>query len=376
MRNLTDHIVFAGGGTAGHLFPGLAVAEHMRQHAPQLRITFAGTGKPFELRHVAAAGFEYLQLSCYPFPRRAGEALRFLSGNISGYYEAKRFLREQDVDLVVGLGGYASVPAARAAAGLKIPCVLLEQNAVPGRATRWLAPAAALVCSAFDGLRPHLRAKCRVRVTGNPIRRAFNEHLFAGEASETAAARRKLVVLGGSSGAQTLNEQVPLALYKARAVLGGWQVVHQTGTRDVARTRELYAKLGIRASVVPFIDNMPLALRTSQLAISRSGGTTLAELAASGLPAILLPLPNATHDHQRKNADWFADNGAATTLDERELDGRLDNHLATAIVDLAAAPRVRWRMAQAMTRLARPEATLRVVRSIGSLLETGHLAGI
>src|SRR6185369_6294811 len=130
------------------------------------------------------------------------------------------------------------------------------------------------------------------------------------------------------------------------------------------------------ASVVPFIDNMPLALRTSQLAISRSGGTTLAELAASGLPAILLPLPNATHDHQRKNADWFAENGAATTLDERELDGRLDNHLATAIVDLAAAPRVRWRMAQAMTRLARPEATLRVARSIGSLLETGHLAGI
>ncbi|HEY2895392.1 MAG TPA: UDP-N-acetylglucosamine--N-acetylmuramyl-(pentapeptide) pyrophosphoryl-undecaprenol N-acetylglucosamine transferase, partial [Pirellulales bacterium] len=156
MRNFTDHIVFAGGGTAGHLFPGLAVAEYLRLHAPKLRITFAGTGKPFELRHVAASGFEYLELSCQPFPRRASEALRFLSGNISGYYEAKRFLRDQNVDLVVGLGGYASVPAARAAAGLKIPCVLLEQNAVPGRATRWLAPAAALVCSAFEGLRPHL----------------------------------------------------------------------------------------------------------------------------------------------------------------------------------------------------------------------------
>jgi UDP-N-acetylglucosamine--N-acetylmuramyl-(pentapeptide) pyrophosphoryl-undecaprenol N-acetylglucosamine transferase len=376
MRNVAEHIVFAGGGTAGHLFPGLAVAEYLRQHAPKLRVTFAGTGKAFELRHVAAAGFEYLELSCQPFPRRANEALRFLSGNISGYYEAKRFLRDQNVDLVVGLGGYASVPTARAAAGLKIPCVLLEQNAVPGRATRWLAPAASLVCSAFEGLRPHLRAKCRVRVTGNPIRRAFTEHARAGDPIEAPAGRRKLVVLGGSGGAQTLNEHVPLALYKARAALGGWQVVHQTGTRDVARTSQLYAKLGIRASVVPFIENMPLALRSSQLAVSRAGGTTLAELAASGLPAILLPYPNATHDHQRKNADWFAENGAATTLDERELEGRLDNHLATTIADLAGAPRVRWRMAQAMTRLARPEATRRVAICVGSLLQTGHLAGI
>jgi UDP-N-acetylglucosamine--N-acetylmuramyl-(pentapeptide) pyrophosphoryl-undecaprenol N-acetylglucosamine transferase len=377
MRNFTDHIVFAGGGTAGHLFPGLAVADQLRRNAPQLRITFAGTGKPFEVARVRQAGFEYLKLACRPFPRSAADAFRFLTGNIAGYYAARRFLRDENVALVVGLGGYASVPAARAAVRLEIPCVLLEQNAVPGRATRWLAPAASLICSSFDGIRPYLRAKCPVRVTGNPLRREFIEATVPDRfLPDRTVGRRKVVVLGGSGGAQTLNECVPLALYKARAVMAAWQVVHQTGPRDVERTGQLYSKLGIKASVLPFIDNMPLALGTSQLAISRAGGTTLAELAASGVPAILLPYPRATHDHQRKNADWYVEHNAARSLHERELTGRLDTHLAGALCDLAAAHRVRVRMAHAMTMLARPDATARVARSIGVVLESGQLVGI
>ena len=173
MRTRNDHIVFAGGGTAGHLFPGLAVAEQLRRYAPEVRVTFVGTGKPFETRYAKRAGFDYVALPCQPFPRKARETLRFLTDNFAGYYVARKFLREQDVSLVVGLGGYASVPAVRAAARLQIRHLLLEQNAVPGRATRWLAPTAALVCSAFEDIRPYLRATCRVRVTGNPLRREF-----------------------------------------------------------------------------------------------------------------------------------------------------------------------------------------------------------
>ncbi len=260
---------------------------------------------------------------------------------------------------------------------MHIPQLLLEQNAVPGRATRWLAPTAALVCSAFENIRPYLRATCRVRVTGNPLRREFVDgRIAARELPDRLGGRRTLVVLGGSGGAQTLNERAPLALYKAGAALGGWQIVHQTGERDLARTSQLYGKLGIKAKVVPFIENMPLVLRSSQLAISRAGGTTLAELAASGVPAILLPYPHATDDHQRKNANLFAEAGAAKTLDEREVVGRLDNHLAEAVAELAAAHRVRVRMAHAMTGLARPEATRSVVRSIGALLNTAELAAL
>ena len=375
MKALTDHIVLAGGGTAGHLFPGLAVAEQLLRHAPGLRITFAGTGKPFEARQVRDAGFEYFPLPCRPFPRKPREALRFVTDNFAGYYSARRLLREQDVSLVVGLGGYASVPAARAAGALRIPVVLLEQNAVPGRATRWLAPAAAVVCSAFEDIRPYLKTGCRVRVTGNPLRRVFFENRVPPRfLPDQLVGKRKLLVLGGSGGAQAMNEQVPLALYKAGAALGDWQIVHQTGERDLAKVSDLYRKLGINATALPFIDNMPGLLRASHLAISRAGGTTLAELAATGVPAILLPFPKATDNHQRRNADVFSAKGACKTLDERELDGRLDNHLAAAVVELATAHPLRVRMAHAMTQLARPEATRRVAKSIAALLHSTRLA--
>lgn len=375
MRDATDHILFAGGGTAGHLFPGLAVAEVLRRDAPRLRITFAGIGKPFELDHVADAGFDYFALSCRPFPRKARETLRFVTDNLSGYYAARRYLREQNATLVVGLGGYASVPAARAAAALRIPYVLLEQNAVPGRATRWLAPAAVMVCSAFEGIRRYLKSGCRVRVTGNPLRREFVESgAPLRNLPDRPAGRRTLLVLGGSGGAQTLNEQVPRALYKAGAVLHGWQIVHQAGERQVARTAELYRKLGIAATVSPFIDELPGLLRASHLAISRAGGTTLAELAASALPAIVLPFPTATDNHQRKNADVFAAAGACRTIDQRELTGRLDDHLAQAVIELASDHPRRIRMAQAIRGLARPRATRNVSRSITGLLEARKIA--
>lgn len=377
MKSLNGHILFAGGGTAGHLFPGLAVAEQLLRQSPRLRITFAGTGKPFEVRHVSKAGFDYFALPGRPFPRKAAETLRFLADNFSGYYAAKRFVRAEHVALVVGLGGYASVPAARAAARMKIPYVLLEQNAMPGRATRWLAPAAELVCSTFEAARQHLRASHRLRVTGNPLRRDFVEATMPTRVlPDRLGNKRKLLVLGGSGGAQTLNEQVPLALYKAGVSLSGWHVVHQSGQRDQQAVRELYRKLGIAANVLPFIDDMPSLLRTSHLAISRSGGTTLAELAVSGLPAILLPFPAATDDHQRKNAEVFVTAGGCRLLDQRELTGRLDNHLARAVIELTGDHPLRVRMAHAMTRLARPDATARVAEMIQSLLAERLLAAV
>jgi UDP-N-acetylglucosamine--N-acetylmuramyl-(pentapeptide) pyrophosphoryl-undecaprenol N-acetylglucosamine transferase len=375
MRNLRSHVLFAGGGTAGHLFPGLAVADYLRRHAPEVRISFAGTGKAFEARYVEQAQFQYLRLASRPFPRRASEALKFLTANLTGYYAARRFLREQQVGLVVGLGGYASVPAARAAAASGVPYVLLEQNAVPGRATRWLASGAAVVCAAFDEIRPYLKQGARVRLTGNPLRRAFLERAAQSRnLPDRLAGQRTLLVMGGSGGAQSLNEQVPRALYKAGITLQGWRVIHQTGQRDVAQTAELYRKLGIAAKVAPFLDELPQLMRESHLAISRAGGTTLAELAASGLPAIVLPYPAATDDHQRKNAERFAAAGACRILDEREVKGRLDNALAQLTIELLGDHRQRVRMAQSMTSLARPLATRRVARSIAALLQSRQLA--
>ena len=189
------HVVFTGGGTGGHLFPGLAVAEQLVDEDPRLQITFAGSGKEFERRQVAAAGFEYVALRCRPAPRRFGEAFSFVAENVAGYRAAGRFLREQYVSAVVGLGGYASVPMAQAAARQALPLILLEQNAIPGKATRWLAGHATMICVAMPQARANLRGRCRARLTGNPIRRPKGRPL-------RGSPWKQLLILGGSGGAR------------------------------------------------------------------------------------------------------------------------------------------------------------------------------
>jgi UDP-N-acetylglucosamine--N-acetylmuramyl-(pentapeptide) pyrophosphoryl-undecaprenol N-acetylglucosamine transferase len=367
-----QHIVFAGGGTAGHLFPGLAVAEMLRRW--NWRITFVGTGKTFERRYVAAAGHEYLVLPSRPFSRRVREAILFLADNVSGYYAAKRFLPAESATLVVGLGGYASGATTRAARTLGIPYLLMEQNAYPGKATRWLADGAELVCAALTEVRSHLAPGCRVRTTGTPVRREFlryraaTEERLAGNVAPGQKERRpRLIVLGGSGGARAINEHVPAAVYKAGRALSGWEIVHQTGERDQGATTARYEKFGIVARVAPFFDDLPRLLSDSELAISRAGGSTLAELAVCAVPVILLPYPHAADDHQRKNADAFAAAGAAQIVDQREVTGRLDNAIASVIVDLAGNAALRQQMAHNLARVARPDAARQVAQ---------HLAGI
>ena len=160
------HVVFAGGGTGGHLFPGLAVASELRALNAAVRITLATGNKPLEREQVAAAGLEQLKLPSHPWPRGPRGAWRFVAENLSGYRAARRFLRENEVSAVVGLGGYASAPMAWAAASAGVPLVLLEQNAVPGRVTRWLAPRASLVCVAFEEARSQLQCGGPVRCDG------------------------------------------------------------------------------------------------------------------------------------------------------------------------------------------------------------------
>jgi len=364
------HIVFAGGGTGGHLFPGLAVAEQLREMLPNARITIATGRKPLERDLVAAAGFRHLRLPSSPVPQGPRSAWRFVADNLSGYRAARRFLRTSGVSVVVGLGGYASVPMAWGAVAARIPLVLLAQNAVPGRATRWFAPRAALVCAAMEQVRPLLKAGGPIRVTGNPIRAGFSQPADA--ATRSAAPERQLLVLGGSGGSRALNEQVPRALYKLRSRLIDWRIVHQCGPRDWHATDTLYRKLAVEAVVVPFLDPIQPVLHDTDLVVCRAGGTTLAELAAAGLPAVLVPYPDAAADHQRKNADIFAAAGAARIVDCREITGRLDDALATAMADLLVDAAERARMAAPIRGLARPDAAWQVATMISDLVYAGR----
>ncbi len=412
MKN-TLHIVFAGGGTGGHLFPGLAVAEKLSADRPGLRITFAGTDRPLERRHVAAAGFEYVSLPSRPLPRRASEALSFVVENVAGYFAAGRLLDEGSIGGVVGLGGYASVPMGRAAARRRLPLILLEQNVVVGKANRFLSRYASLLCTSFAETEPGVSSRCTVRSTGNPIR-SFGDlseklpspacrtrqigrgrapcthgrgeggfqssavtngqvastsrrsHLFAKQRGDNP----RLIVLGGSGGARTLNENVPRALYKVRHLLTGWEILHQSGEADLDSTRDLYRKFALAARVEAFWPDLPLLLAGSSLAICRAGGTTLAELSAAATPAVLLPYPHAADDHQRKNADAYVAAGAARLVDEREIAGRLDDHLAELLGRVLPDADGRAIMARAMQRLSRPQAAAHVATLIWSLVSS------
>lgn len=404
MKNKPTHIVFSGGGTAGHLFPGLAVAEQFEAMIPHVRISFCGGGKPLERKAVANAGYDYRTLPSRPFPRAAREAVSFFVENWAGYLAAKRFLREEQVDAVVGLGGYVSVPMGRAAIRRGVPLVLLEQNAVPGRATRWLARRATLVCTSFEETATALRCRCPVRATGNPIRFGFDrdtsltlttvaanaidaletdvlasvaQHIgreptdwtqWAGTSQPSADRTKQILVLGGSGGARALNENVPRALCKVRSQLDRWQIVHQSGEADLEATKLLYQKFDLPATVVPFVDDMPATLRSTDLAACRAGGTTLAELSAAGVPAVLLPYPYATDDHQAANARHFSASGGCVTIDQREISDRLDDRLADVLCFLLANDSLRNRMSMAIRKLARPTAAHDVAELVWSII--------
>jgi UDP-N-acetylglucosamine--N-acetylmuramyl-(pentapeptide) pyrophosphoryl-undecaprenol N-acetylglucosamine transferase len=394
----TPHVLFAGGGSASHLYPGMAVAEHLRRRMPGAMITFAGTGAARERHTVRLAGYHYTMIPAQAMPRNPLEAFRFVTDNVAGYCAARWMLREQRVSLVVGLGGSTSVAVVRAAVARGIPVVLLEQNAVPGRTTRWLSRAAAMVCAAFEEVRPHLHVQAPVTVTGNPCRAAFEElyakvhgrraafdrasNLSLERAATSPSAtqppatipfdpsrrQRRLVVLGGSGGARSLNESIPPALKRVGEALAGWQIVHQTGDGQLQETEARYAQVGIKALTVTHIDEIASVLFASDLVVSRSGGTMLAELSLAGVPAVLVPFPQAADNHQTANAKVFTAAGACRMIDETQQSGALDAALARDLGVLVGDHHLRADMSANMRKLARPQAAAEAAAAIASQL--------
>ncbi|MEX2187212.1 MAG: UDP-N-acetylglucosamine--N-acetylmuramyl-(pentapeptide) pyrophosphoryl-undecaprenol N-acetylglucosamine transferase, partial [Pirellulales bacterium] len=292
------HIVFAGGGSAGRLYPGLAVAAHLKERLPGVEITFVGGGKPIERHPVRAAGFNYVTIPSQPVPRNPFLAMRFITDNVAGYWASRWYLKEHRATLVVGLGGYASAATVRAASSRGIPTVLLEQNAVPSHVTRWLARSAEMVCCGFEDVRAHFPPDTPLVITGNPARPAFERMYrqqqagskeqgagsFEEQQSRFPAPRaRRLVVIGGADGARTINEYMPHAIARLGTRLRGWQIVHQSGEGQLQQTIERYRVAGVDALTVSFIDEMAPVLFASDLVVCRAGGTTLAELALAGV---------------------------------------------------------------------------------------------
>ena len=349
-------VVIAGGGTGGHLYPGIAVAREVRRRVPDAVITFAGTARGIESRVVPREGFQLDLLRSAGLKGMSPIALaRGLALLPMGGVDAWRIISRRRPDLVIGVGGYSSGPVVLAAALRRIPTMLLEQNAVPGLTNRTLARFVSAAAVTFESTVTFFGR--RGFVAGNPVRPEFLATDGDGAGGRDSAAPRVLI-FGGSQGAHAINMAMVAAAPRLAAHGGGMAITHQTGERDLAGVREGYRQAGLDARVEPFLYEMDREMKAADIVVCRAGATTIAECTAAGKPAVLIPLPTAADDHQRKNAEVLARAGAAELIEQNDLTGAL---LAERIIALAADPARRESMAAAARRFARPDAARVIV---------------
>lgn len=341
-------VIVAGGGTGGHLYPGIAVARALLRRDPALRVSFVGTSRGLEHRVVPQEGFELdLIRSAGLKGKSAGAVARGVGVLPLSAADAWRVLSRRRPALVIGVGGYSSGPVVALAALRGVPTLLLEQNAMPGLTNRLLARLVDAAAVTFDASLPWFHG--HGVVTGNPVRDAFLSvpPLTAG------GTRPTLLVFGGSQGARAINQAMVAAAPHVRQSTGELDIVHQTGEREAISVTEGYRAAGIVAEVRAYLDDMPARMAAADLLVCRAGATTLAELTAAGRPAVLIPFPSATDDHQRSNAAALATAGAAVIVDERDLTPAL---LASTVSALLSDEPRRIAMAMKAKSLARPDA--------------------
>jgi UDP-N-acetylglucosamine--N-acetylmuramyl-(pentapeptide) pyrophosphoryl-undecaprenol N-acetylglucosamine transferase len=358
-------VVIAGGGTGGHLYPGIAVARELLRRSPDARITFAGTARGIESRVVPREGFELDTL------RSAGLKATSAAARIRGLLliplsglDAWSIVSRRKPDLVIGVGGYSSGPVVLVAALRRIPTLLLEQNAVPGLTNRLLARAVSAAAVTFASTAAYFGR--RAFVAGNPVRAEFlSENPVP---ADRAAGPSRILIFGGSQGAHAINVAMVEAAAQLAAHPGGMAITHQTGERDLELVRDGYRRAGLEARVEPFLFAMDREIASADLVVCRAGATTIAELTASGRPSLLVPLPTAADDHQRKNAEVLAASGAAEIIEQAHLTGAV---AAGRIGALLGDPARLARMSAAARALARPDAA-RVIADKAMELAANH----
>jgi UDP-N-acetylglucosamine--N-acetylmuramyl-(pentapeptide) pyrophosphoryl-undecaprenol N-acetylglucosamine transferase len=357
-------VVFAGGGTGGHLFPAIAIADEIRSIRPDVVITFVGTRGRIEERIVPERGYPFVTVWISGLRRAlAVENLLFPLKVVVSVAQSYRLLRALKPDAVVGTGGYVCGPVVFAATLMGIPTMLQEQNSYPGITTRLLSHRVNEVHLSFPSSRQYLRRAENIRVTGNPTRAVLATVRREDGAAHFGidAARKTLLVFGGSLGARSLND----AMIDALPDLCGsdLQVIWQTGEKDHARVQQRVEQLasgGGDVKVLQFIDRMEYAYAVADLAVCRAGATTVAELTRAGIPSILVPYPRAAADHQTENARALVDAGASRMIPDSELRARL----ASSVIGLLRDTTQLSRMAAHARELGRPDAARELAHAV------------
>ena len=358
-------LLIAGGGTGGHLYPGIAVARALLARFPDAQVTFVGTAAGIESRVVPREGFTLDVIRSAGLKGKSlPSLLRGLALLPASARDAWSVLSRRRPSVVIGVGGYSSGPVVGLAALRRIPTLLMEQNAVPGLTNRLLASLVSAAAVTYEGSLAVFGGKAFV--SGNPVRPEFfqEEEAHGNQHSPPGAAR--VLVFGGSQGAHAINVAMVEAAPRLAAAASAVAITHQTGERDLEMVRDGYRRAGLEARVEPFLFTMDREMRAADLVVCRSGATTLAELTASARPSILIPFPGATDDHQRKNAEALARGGAATMVEQRELTGE---RLAREILSLVDNAAERRRMGEAAARLAKPNAANAIVDRILELAQ-------
>ena len=356
-------VMISGGGTGGHVYPGIAVAEELKRRNPDAEIVFVGNRRGLEAVVVPEAGFRVRYILTRGLPRRAwwrvpGAVL----ANLVGVFQALWIVGTERPDVVLGTGGYVSGPVALAAWVLRRPLVLQEQNSVPGLANRWLAQLADEVHLSFVEARSYFKRKDHLKVSGNPVR----AYILSGDRDQAlrefalTPGRPTVFVFGGSRGAHRINEAALDAMRRLKGRVDV-QMILQTGREDFEWAKGIAETEQLPIRVMPFLQRIHQAYAAADLVVSRSGAMTLAEIAVCGTPAILVPYPHAAHDHQVVNATNLVDRGAAAMIPDRELSGeRLAKEIAHWLSDRQGLSRL-----SANARLfARPDAAQRIAKSL------------
>jgi UDP-N-acetylglucosamine--N-acetylmuramyl-(pentapeptide) pyrophosphoryl-undecaprenol N-acetylglucosamine transferase len=343
-------VLIAGGGTGGHLFPGIALAEEVMTRRRGNEVVFVGTERGLEAKVVPQSGYPLETI------RAQGLKGKGLVGLIKGLLalpialiESFRILQRHKPDVVVGVGGYASGPAVLAACILGVPTAVQEQNALPGLTNKVLGRFVRVVFTAFEEAGRFFPAR-KVQLIGNPIRRKLMDNYLR---SHVAQERFGVLIFGGSLGARGINERMLEALDHLKDLKGQIHFVHQTGKNDLETVRKGYAEKGFQADVVEFIDDMSSAYAKAELVVCRAGATTLAELTVAKKASILIPFPHATDNHQEVNAMALVNAGAALMFRQWELTGQ---QLAEQIRLLKDNPDKRRQMEKKAGLIGRPEA--------------------
>ena len=355
----TSNVFIAGGGTGGHIFPGLEIAREIKKRHPKVEIRFVGTGRDLEKTILGDAGYN---LSFLPISGlRGAKGLNLIKGFLripASIWVAWRLIVQFQPSIVIGVGGYSSGPTVLVASLSGIPVLLQEPNAYPGITNRLLVRFSQKIAIAFPECTKFFKEKAVL--TGNPVRMEFSSL-----AETIPPPPLVILIFGGSQGSRLINEAVMASLEFLQSDLNHLRFIHQTGKKDYQKVLSSYTTAGVQAQVQPFFSDMPCQFKKAHLILCRSGATTLAELAAAGKASLLIPFMEAADNHQQLNAESLAANGAAEVICQNHLEGAF---LAERIKFYLHNPDKITKMEAKSRQLGQPEAAKKIVDLIDDLV--------